>query len=55
MYDYVHTGDDESTDLSKVQFGIITEENLVYLEGKDDHFVFEGMTITLFAVIKINT
>ena len=47
MHDCIHTGDDESADLSKVQFGIIMEENLVFNEGKDNHFVFQGMTIHL--------
>ena len=44
--DYVYyTGDGESGDLSKVQFGLITEDNLVYNEGKNDHFVFEGTIV----------
>ena len=43
--DCVHTGEGESAGLSKVQFGMIMEENLVYDGGKDDQYVFGGMTI----------
>ena len=43
--DCVHTGDGESAGLSKVPFGIIMGENLVYDGGKDDQYVFGGMTI----------
>lgn len=41
----IHTGDSRTGILSKIQFGRIVDGNLVYDEGKDDHFVFEGMSI----------
>ena len=41
LYVYVYAGD-KNGELSKVRFGIIKNENLVYDEGKD---IFEGMYI----------
>ena len=44
LYVYVYAGD-KNGELSKVRFGIIKNENLVYDEGKDDNIIFEGMYI----------
>ena len=42
MHYIIYTGD-SSGNLSKVLFGRIDKDgNLVYEEGKDDHFVFGG-------------
>ena len=42
----MHEGDDSTGILSKIPFGRIMDGNLIYDEGKDDHFVFKGMTVT---------
>ena len=42
VYARVHKGDNMSGDLSNVQFARIINGSLVYDEGKDDDFVFEG-------------
>ena len=38
----IHKGDTNTGSLSKIQFGRIVDGVLLYDEGKDDHFVFEG-------------
>ena len=45
ILEFIYVGDDESSNLSKVQFGRIVDGKLVYDEGKNDHFVFQGMTM----------
>lgn len=44
---YNCTGDGRNGNLSKEQFATIVEGKLVYDEGKDDQYVFGGMTINI--------
>lgn len=52
--DCVHIGDGESAGLSKVPFGTIMGENLVYDGGKNDQYVFGGMTICCIVAVVHN-
>lgn len=51
---YNCTGDGRNGNLSKEQFATIVEGKLVYDEGKDDQYVFGGMTIKLILVIRMH-
>ena len=42
VYSKIYAGNGRSDELTKVEFGRIVNGNLVYDEGKDDNFVFQG-------------
>ena len=45
MFIHILTGDNVTGNLSRVQFARVINGNLVYDEGKDDNFVFEGTVL----------
>ena len=49
----VHSGDSDGN-LSRVLFAKIIEGNLIYEEGKDNYFVFEGIVAVRNIQIKPN-
>ena len=45
MFINILTGDNVTGSLLRVQFARVINGNLVYDEGKDDNFVFEGTVL----------